>query len=264
LSRTRRWVSAATAALLLITVALWIALPTHDLTRTTATLLPTEQIYSTAVGEHRHITLSDGSGIELNTATHLRVRFTERSRQVILDDGEALFFVHHDTSRPFNVSAGGTLTRDIGTTFNVLSVGGRTQITVLEGRVQVSARPLGSITSAQPGTLVLSVGESTNYSVQGGLSPATSGELERIASWQSGRVEFRDAPLADALSDFNRYSETRIVVGDASLNAIHLSGVFRAGDVQALTRALASAFHIRSTPDPDSRTVVLIGAGAGH
>jgi len=42
--------------------------------------------------------------VYLNTHSHVAIRFTAHTREVRLLDGEALFRVHHDTSRPFRVS----------------------------------------------------------------------------------------------------------------------------------------------------------------
>src|SRR5262245_6051641 len=50
-------------------------------------------IYSTEVGEQRSITLDDGSAVELNARSRLRVRFNESQRSVELLVGQALFRV---------------------------------------------------------------------------------------------------------------------------------------------------------------------------
>ena len=53
--------------------------------------------------------LDDGSTLELNAASAVRVQFTASERHVQLEAGEAHFAVAHDTARPFIVSAGGIL-----------------------------------------------------------------------------------------------------------------------------------------------------------
>lgn len=71
-------------------------------------------VYATGVGEQRLITLSDGSAIELNAESKIRVRYDGQKREVELLRGEALFSVTHDASRPFFVRTADTLVRDIG------------------------------------------------------------------------------------------------------------------------------------------------------
>ncbi len=78
---------------------------------------PRETAYATGVGGREVVALSDGSKIELNTNTSLRVRLSKRERSVILEKGEAFFQVKHDANRPFTVLAGNRRITDIGTKF---------------------------------------------------------------------------------------------------------------------------------------------------
>src|SRR6185437_12000193 len=65
-----------------------------------------EQMYSTTVGGHETLALDDGSRIELNTDTAIRIAMTGKNRKVWLDRGEAYFDIRHDAARPFVVMAG--------------------------------------------------------------------------------------------------------------------------------------------------------------
>src|SRR6185437_1052177 len=80
---------------------------------------PDGAAYSTAVGGHKTITLSDGTRIELNTNTSLRITLKDDRRNVFLDKGEAFFHVTHDASRPFVVTVGNHRVTDLGTEFVV-------------------------------------------------------------------------------------------------------------------------------------------------
>jgi transmembrane sensor len=75
--------------------------------------------YSTMKGETKTLTLPDGSRLELNTDTEVRVHFNHFRRHVDLLRGESFFIVKHDPDRPFEVAAGSGAIRDIGTAFNV-------------------------------------------------------------------------------------------------------------------------------------------------
>jgi transmembrane sensor len=260
--RTRALVAATAAAIVLMMGLIRMVVPLYTSSLHQVSLQPPEQIFRTAVGEHRSVTLDDGSTVELNTATLLRVRYSEHVRQITLDEGEALFMVRHDTRRPFDVTAGRTLTRAVGTAFNVLSMSGQTQIAVLDGKVRVTAisagsdSPLPQTMAASSQSIILAQGYATIYTEQAGLHPVPDANLERIQSWRSGRVEFHDMLLADALRDFNRYSNQHVVIGDPALESIRISGVFRTGDVAAFTKALRSTFDIAA--HRDAETVVLV------
>src|SRR5262245_5250999 len=75
--------------------------------------------YSTPVGGHEHLMLDDGSVLDLNTNTSVRVQFTAARRQIFLDHGEIMLSVAHDASRPLEVIAAGVVTRAVGTKFSV-------------------------------------------------------------------------------------------------------------------------------------------------
>ena len=118
-------------------------------------------LYRTDIGERRSITLADGSTVDLNARSKLRVEFSKNERRVELLDGQALFQVAKDKNRPFIVASGEATVRAVGTQFDVYRKDSGTTVTVLEGRVAVystahavsnsgSAEP--PITAAQPST----------------------------------------------------------------------------------------------------------------
>jgi transmembrane sensor len=212
----------------------------------------TEGTYTTRTGEQRWIVLGDGSRVEMNTASRLRVRFAGTLRSVTVEQGEAVFFVQRDVSRPFEVEAGSMTTRALGTVFNVRHVKGQTDVTVLEGHVRVHAMSGPDV----EGDLALSQGQAATYDPVRGLKSLVPADLARISSWQAKRVEFRDLTLASAVDDFNRYSEQKILIGDRSVKELRVTGVFHFGDVTAFTDALRDTFGIRS--HAEGQAVVLL------
>src|SRR4029077_7994780 len=96
------------------------------------------KVYNTALGEQRPLALADGSTVELNALSSIRVRFTKGERRVDLFSGQALFNVTHNAARPFVVVAGATRVADVGTEFAVARSATSTIVTVVEGVVLVS------------------------------------------------------------------------------------------------------------------------------
>ena len=109
-------------------------------------------LYSTDIGERRSITLADGSTVDLNARSKLRVEFSKNERRVELLDGQALFQVAKDKNRPFIVASGEATVRAVGTQFDVYRKDGGTTVTVLEGRVAVysTAYAVSNSGSAEP------------------------------------------------------------------------------------------------------------------
>ena len=94
-------------------------------------------VYTTGIGEQRTVLLPDGSTVELNAQSRLRVRFTDQERDVELLDGQALFKVAKNAARPFVVKSDVARVRAVGTKFDVNTMSDGTTVTVLEGRVAV-------------------------------------------------------------------------------------------------------------------------------
>jgi transmembrane sensor len=94
-------------------------------------------VYATDTGEQRSIRLGDGSTVELNARSKIRVALHQHERDVELIEGQALFQVAKDHARPFIVQSGDTNVLAVGTEFDVYKHRGSTTVTVVEGRVAV-------------------------------------------------------------------------------------------------------------------------------
>jgi len=81
--------------------------------------------------------LNDGSVVNLEPETALRVDLGKVQRYVVLTRGRALFHVAKDPSRPFIVHAGDTNVRAVGTIFGVEQKNQNIIVTVSEGKVGV-------------------------------------------------------------------------------------------------------------------------------
>jgi transmembrane sensor len=206
-----------------------------------------EYTYATAVGEQRSVVLPDQSRIVLNTSTQVHVVYKNGSRVVEIEKGEATFSVAHDASRPFDVVAAHGTTRAIGTEFNVLAASTGVTVSVLSGTVAITP-PSRLERAAHSGDAVrLTRGEELTYSNEL-VSEVRPLNADRIQAWHVGRVAFEDLPLSQALAEFNRYTQTPIVIRDASLAQLRVTGIFRIGETDALLHALETAFGIRANP----------------
>lgn len=215
-------------------------------------------VYSTAVGEQRTIQLSDGSTMELNTQSRVRVEFDAHARQIRLLEGQALFHVARDAHRPFTVSSDVAQVRAVGTVFDVYRRTNGTVVTVVEGRVRIDPyvprpdersgvdRALGS-SEATPHVakkpilphagVLLSAGEQI---VLPTTEPTTTRrtDVSQATAWTQGRLIFESTPLTDVAEEFNRYNERRIVVDGEKLAEFRVNGSFRSSDPSSLLRFL--------------------------
>src|SRR5262249_34373591 len=100
---------------------------------------PRGTVYETSVGEHESVALGDGSRVELNTDTSVRVAYTQNERTIWLEKGEAYFDVVHDAARPLVVFVGDRRVTDLGTRFLIHQDAARLEVAVVEGRVSFGA-----------------------------------------------------------------------------------------------------------------------------
>jgi len=213
--------------------------------------------YETAIGEQRDVLLPDGSRITLNTDTAVTVRYADSLRRIDLERGEAVFSVKHDTRRPFDVAAGKTLTRALGTEFNVDMRSDRISVSVLEGVVRVSA--VGDAGSREPpGIPALTKGRTAEMRRGDGRIAETTADLNRIHAWRARQLEFSDTPLPDALAEFNRYSTAHVVIGTPELQSVRVSGVFSIGDTEAFLFSLRETLDAQTLGSADE--IVLVRA----
>ncbi|WP_175597282.1 FecR family protein [Peristeroidobacter soli] len=201
------------------------------------------QPYATTVGEQRSIGLPDGSLLQLNARSRVEVRLSSERRDIRLLEGEALFKVAHDATRPFQVHADNTVVRAIGTQFNVRRGLNDTVVSVIEGRVQVSRDDEASTGHLPALPELLGAGEQARV-VPDGQVTRLKVNPQDVGVWRQRRLVFRDSTLGEIADEFNRYNRApKIIVADVDLRARRFGGTFDADDPQALVRFL------RAEPD---------------
>lgn len=205
-------------------------------------LTPRYDTYATTVGGHETLTLHDGSQIELNTNTVIRVLQGPDRRLVRLDRGEAFFQIHHDAVHPFVVVAAGHRLIDLGTKFSVRTDVDGLRVALVEGRVRFESRD-GSHQDQRtllPGDVLLASG--------GGISVEKQPlpELGNVLAWRRGLLVFHETTLLDAALEFNRYNETKIVINDPRAARETINGALPANDLEEFSRMARNIFGLRT------------------
>jgi transmembrane sensor len=176
--------------------------------------------YSTALGGHATIALNDGSQVELNTDTVVRISDKKDERRVWLDKGEAYFDVRHDPVHPFLLSIGDHRVLDVGTKFTARRDALQTRIAVAEGSVRFEPAASGKQVTLVRGDVLVAAPQAVSVSKESAQDTAVA------LGWRAGVVTFRHATLADAAAEINRYDAKRIVVADSAARAMKISGTF--------------------------------------
>lgn len=175
---------------------------------------PEPYVIETPAGMPRSVVLADGTRAELNGGTRLLLDRRE-PRRAELAQGEVVFTVVHDASRPFSVAVGEATLLDVGTVFNVTRSGPLTTVAVSEGAVvfnpdrEAVRLPAGRTLRAVDGAGTIIVAEA---------STATMG------SWRQGRLFYDGAPLADVAADLSR-NLGLVITADAAIAGRPFRGV---------------------------------------
>lgn len=194
------------------------------------------QSYSTAVGEIRSFELQDGSVIELNTRSRVKVHFSAERREIQLLDGEAMFKVARNPARPFLVHAGSAMIQAVGTEFNVYRRPQGTTVSVIEGVVRVSeADGLENASANAAGIQTLAAGQEVRIAPDGHIKKLAVADTTKVTAWRQRRLVFRGDQLADVAAEFNRYNRAmQIRVEGGPARSKQLAGIFDADDPDSL------------------------------
>ncbi|WP_097304337.1 FecR family protein [Pseudomonas chlororaphis] len=195
--------------------------------------------FVTALGERRHVALPDGSQVDLNSRSRLRVRYEQGQRSVELSEGEAMFSVEHDSSRPFVVAAGAGKVRVTGTRFDVRRDASQTRVAVEQGTVRVQGRD-----AADSDFVNLTAGLGTAVDAQGKVAAAYAVDPQVLTAWRNGKLVFNNASLSEVAAEVSRYREQPLRVGSEAVGRLRLTSVFKSDDTDALLKALPSILPV--------------------
>jgi transmembrane sensor len=200
-----------------------------------------EQTFATTIGGREALSLVDGSKIELNTDTVLRIAEGSSQRKVWLDKGEAYFDIKHDAAHPFVVMVGDHRVTDLGTKFIVRQEGDRVEVKLLEGSARIDANDGGPAQTAvlKPGDVAVATAETMS------VSKKPVQELANELGWRRGVLMFDHTTLAEAVAEFNRYSRQKIVIADPQVARLEIGGTFPSDDVKLFGRATHIALGLR-------------------
>ncbi|MET0847327.1 MAG: FecR family protein [Pseudomonas sp.] len=194
--------------------------------------------YVSAPGEIRTVTLADQSQVTLDADSAIAVDFGRGERHVQLRRGAGFFNVTH-TGDPFVVDAQQGQTRVLGTQFEVRLQPHGAQVTVLSGRVGVTA-------DKDAKQQILTAGQQVGYG-KGSAQQLRAVDSDAQLAWRQGWLNYYKATLADVVQDLGRYYPGRIVLLNDELAARRVSGSFPSKDPQAVLSSLQGVLGFEQT-----------------
>jgi transmembrane sensor len=203
--------------------------------------------YQVARGSHETISLADGSKLEMNTDSEIKVRINHWQRTVEVLKGEVYFSVIHNAEKPFIVTAGAGRSIDIGTEFDVYRQSDQVIIAVKEGSVRVEAN--------QSRDLIAS--EAVAYNQNGdfvGLPPNLN--IDNVTAWRRGKLIFDNRRLDEVLGEIGRYHKVHLRLDGTQLADNKVSGTFFIDRLEGNLATIANSLNLTVHHESD-REIVL-------
>ncbi len=234
-----KWSSLAATALVIVAAsALW---------RDAGLIQRSLADYAVAPGTYSELILSDGSRVYLDGDSAINTHFTGQERNVELIRGRAWFDVTRNENLPFNVTGGDATVHVLGTAFAVELEPEQTKVTVERGLVAVNGQ--------QGAEVRLEAGDSAV--VSGNAIERSAGiDAEAALAWRRGLIMMNQTPLKSVVSELSKYSAGRIILADASLETLPVSGVFQVQNPEAVFEALRNTLNLTVVRVPGLMTVI--------
>lgn len=204
---------------------------------------------STAIGEVKKISLSDGSIIWLNAGSQLSYpkTFDENRREVTLT-GEAYFQIAHYATKPFIVHTGKLITQVLGTSFNIKAYTDDKdfKISVLTGKVGVFESKKDSKLPAQ----FLVANESLVYDKHHEkFKPLKHTDSKVETVWIEKKLVFQNTTLEEVVNVLERHFNVSIHLTDPSLSEYKLYADFNEPDIDKIINKIALSLDLKVTEE---------------
>jgi transmembrane sensor len=207
--RPRTWLAVAASVTLLALAGYFFfaqdaATPNVQTTTTVKSLTRT-----TARGQKTTVELPDGTRVMLNANSKLLYpeAFTGGTREVTLE-GEGYFEVTHDPAHPFMVHSANTSTRVLGTAFNVRAAAAGVTVTLVEGKVDVTAGR---------GSQVLKPSQQAVVNAGSTDIATTVVDVNKYIGWKNNTLVFDHITVAEALEQMENWYNVDIAINNPAL-----------------------------------------------
>lgn len=173
-------------------------------------------------GKKFHLTLIDGTAIELNSNSTITFNnsIISKKRSVNIT-GEAFFDVTHNKERPFIVQSSNVIIEVLGTEFNISNYkeNGYLSATLVDGAIKISNLK-GESKTIKPGEQAKLFHNQNNVIVQ-------SVDIHQVVAWTSGRMIFRNETMENLIPKMNRWFNVEFVILDENLKKYQFTGTLK-------------------------------------
>lgn len=195
--------------------------------------------HKTSRGEQRKIQLADGTQLQLNTDTAIKVSFSSSMRLIHLVKGEVLIDTGQDLdgNRPFKVATAQGRLQALGTRFHVRQFEDHSQLSVLEGAVRIEPHQVPSTHQ-----IVISADEQAEFSEQHIETPAPLTAAN--TAWTQGMLLADNMPLEEFTRELSRYHQVWFDISGKAAG-LRISGSYPITQLEQTLNMLTNTYHIK-------------------
>ena len=190
----------------------------------------------------REIILSDSTVIWMNAHSRLEApaKFHGRKRKVYLK-GEAFFKVKRNPERPFQITAKNTLTRVLGTSFDIRAFDGDETTTVFVATGKVAFSPLDDETHR----ILLTPGMKGYYKTGSAGPLSLSNTNSNYLAWKTGELNFHNMPLEEVCQTLSEYYKVTIKADPEKAKNYLFTGSFQDLPLDQVLHIIAATLDIK-------------------
>lgn len=189
-------------------------------------------------------TLPDQSVVTINKGSTVSYpsKFKGETREVILK-GEAFFNVTPDKEKPFIISVNDVQIKVIGTSFNVKSINGNTEVVVESGIVQVSRGGK---------TVELKDNEKVKVESKDAVMNKEEVSDQLYKYYRTKEFVCDETPLWKLVDVINEAYHSNIVIGNPALRDMTLTTTFNNESLEQVLNVISITFNIKIIKEGDA------------
>jgi ferric-dicitrate binding protein FerR (iron transport regulator) len=220
---------------------------------------PAQEIIATGYGEKRTITLPDHSVVTLNAASSVTFNREWKANETreIWVEGEALFDVKHlsktTAGQKFIVHTNGISVEVLGTTFNIRSRHGKTNVGLINGKIKVDFK---QGTTAKTPAVVMLPGDYIEYAENKVLITKKLDKPEKIKRWTQTQLAFTDATLGEIIETLQDNYGYVIRLKEQSLKKLKIEGDINVTNVEELLTVITTTLNVKINQPSDKELVI--------
>jgi len=212
---------------------------------------PTFREISTKSGQLANLELLDGTKLNLSVESKLRLSndFNKDSR-VLYMEGQALFDVYTNPSKPFIVETKHAVISVLGTNFSVRAYPNENNVQVAVISGSVSMKPIGSGESHP--ILLYSNNKGVFDIGTGKLSITEIANLD-IVKWTEGKIIFNDASISELARELKRWFgiEFHILDDELITSSQRLTGIFDSKSLSHILEVISHTLNVEFIMEDD-------------